>query len=209
VQRGVTVASAPHSQALGISSDAGTALLLKMKLLVSMGLAAVFFIATALGAEPAQLRQWAEQYHLDPNTVSEKYQSLIGTDWTEFARARLYFQQKNAFELLAYSINEVDKGNRLHIIDSLLAKPDYSPVVANVVIDALEKLNEAPEEQSGERNAGQNEMKSYMSTALARWLAIPRPNVSAKENRVAAHAKYVTFLAQAKQKHAMKAKVRK
>jgi hypothetical protein len=52
-------------------------------------------------------------------------------------------------------------------------------------------------------------MKSHMSTALARWLTIPRPNVSAKENRAAAHAKYVTFLAQAEQKHAMKAKVGK
>lgn len=166
------------------------------RVIVLLATVSVFIVATR-AASPTQLEQWAQLYHLDQNTVSQEYRKLLGSDYDEFVRARMYFEQNKAFELLAYAVAEVKEDYRLKLVHSLLDVPNYSPPVVAVVLETFERMYADPELQA---------FTGYMTTALARWLDLADPKLAFSARPEVSRKTYAAFLLQAKQKaNAMKA----
>jgi hypothetical protein len=153
-------------------------------------------IALASAASPAQLREWAERYHLDPTVVATKYRSLISGDFGDSVRARMYFEEHKAFDVIASAVDET-KLNPMLLVRPLLDAPQYSPTVVGVVLKALEKVQADPEQQA---------FAGYMTTALARWLKLRDPKLPFSARPEVSRKIYAAFLSQAKEKaSAMKA----
>lgn len=176
--------------------------LLALGVIVCLVALLLFWRALRSREQRAQaVRQYASAYHLDPDTALAKYRDLTSNDWGDHVRARMYFEENRAFEVLAFALGGIhERYLRGDILKGLAGHAEYSPQIAHVLLEALDEYNREPPALSGEEYAGQRVMKAEMSGALARWLRIPAVEAPFREGYSAAQHKYQRFISDVRQR---------
>lgn len=147
------------------------------------------------------VQRWADVYEINRAEAVVNYQRLLEADRGVALEAADYFGRKNAFEVAAAALYDVeDESIKGDLIQYVLArKREFSPTAFNAAIRELELMNQIQaDDREGEYRMGLENLKGALATAISTWLGIPDPKIPHAPGESA--AAYAAFIAQVRPK---------